>query len=156
MLTLRAFRLGLPRAMDQWQAGSECHILDPFGIHFGSILGLRSHFGSILGPTWGSRSTSGQLTPFWDQFWSLFGTIFGSNLGPKSSPKTRAHLRPFLTPFWDQCWSHFVSKIGPISMSFGSCAESPGAASPRDGVSSFFGHLRHGKIIEKPLVFDGF
>ena len=109
----------------------------PFGSHFASILGLRSHFGSILGPTWSSRSTSGQLTPFWDQFWSLFGTIFGSNLGPKSSPKTRANLRPFLTPFWDQFWSHFGTKIGPISMSFGSCAKSPGAASPRDDFSLF-------------------
>ena len=72
-------------------------------------------------------------------------------MGTKTSPETRANLRPFLTPFWDQFWCHFGSKIGPILMSSGSCAESPGAASPRDCVSSFFGHLGHGKIIEKTI-----
>ena len=107
--------------MDQWQAGSECHILEPCGSHFGSILGLRSHFGSILGPTWGSRSTSGQLTPFWDLFWTHFGT-----------------------------------KIGPMSMSFGSCAESPGAASPRDGFSLFSDTSEMAKSLKNYCFFYAF
>ena len=118
--------------------GLQHYILEPFGSHFGSILGLPEPFWVHFGPSWGSRSTSGQLTPFWDQFWNHFGAIFGANLAPKTSPETRANLRPFLTPFWDQFWGHFGIQIGPILMSSGSCAESPGAASPRDGVSLFF------------------
>ena len=95
--------------MDQWQAGSECHILEPFwdhfwvhfgtpepfGVHFGAHLALQEHIWAadpILGPI---------LEPFWDHF--------GVQFGPKKQPKNKSKFKtlsdpilgPFLEPFWD-------------------------------------------------------
>ena len=111
MLTLRAFRLGLPRAMDQWQAGSECHILEPFWVHFGTPEPFWVHFGAHLGlqeHIWAADPILGPiLEPFWDHF--------GVHFGPKKQPKNKSKLKtlsdtilgPMLEPFWDQNWTDF-------------------------------------------------
>ena len=103
------------RAMDQWQAGSECHILEPFwshfwvqfgtpepvGVHFGAHLGLQEHIWAadpILGPI---------LDPVWAHF--------GVQIGPKKQPKNKSKcktlsdtiLGPILEPFWDQFRTDF-------------------------------------------------
>ena len=105
-------RLGLPRAMDQWQARSECHILEPFGSHFGSILGLRNHFGSILGPTWGSRSTSGQLTPFWGPILEPFWDHFWVQFGPKKQPKNMSKFKTLSDTILGPCFAKSLKTIG--------------------------------------------
>ena len=118
-------------------------ILDAIWVHSGALGAPRGsswrQVGSILGSILGSRSASGQLTPFWDQCWSHLGSILGLLFGPKQSLNTRAVLIPCLTPFWDPFWSHFGTKFGPIWVSIGVCAENPGAASPRHGFRCFSG-----------------
>ena len=81
------------RAMDQWPAGSECHILEPvwdhFGVRFGTPEPFWVHFGARLGlqeHSWAADPISGPiLEPFW--------VHFGVQVEPKKHPKKKSKFK---------------------------------------------------------------